>query len=143
MIRTLVRTVIILVIVVGIAAFAIGYRWSSGGSAAEPEYSVGTSGRAIDVGTARDTGAVIGEKVGEAANQAKRIASNATLTAKIKSKMALDDTIEAAGINVDSSGGGVVTLRGSVDSLAEHRRAMQLARETDGVTKVVDQIVVK
>ena len=102
----------------------------------------GDNGAAVDVDDARHAGAVIGETVGEAANQAQRIASNAALTAKIKSKMALDDTIEAADINVDSSA-GVVTLRGSVSSLAEHDRALQLARETDGVTSVVDHLVVK
>jgi len=142
MIRNLARTVLLIVIVVAIAAFFIGYRWSKTSGAAEPDFSVGTTGRAVDVDDARHAGAVIGEKVGEAANQAQRIASNAALTAKIKSKMTLDDTIEAADINVDSSA-GVVTLRGSVSSLAEHERALQLARETDGVTSVVDQLVVK
>ena len=142
MFRTLARTVLILVIVVAVAAFLIGYRWSNGDRAAQPEYSVGTVGHAVDVNDARSTGAAIGEKVGEAANQAQRIASNAALTAKIKSKMALDDTIEAGGINVDTNG-SVVTLRGHVSSNAEHARALQLARETDGVTSIVDQLAVK
>ena len=142
MIRSLMRTVLIVVIVVAVAAFFIGYRWASDDGTGDADFAVGTSGHAVDVGDARAAGAAIGEKVGEAANQAQRIASNAALTAKIKSKMALDDTIEAAEINVDTSN-GVVTLRGAVDSLAEHDRALQLARETAGVTSVVDLLRVR
>ena len=142
MIRTLFRTVLVVIIVVAIVAFFIGYRWSNGDNAADSDFAVGTTGRAVDIGDARAAGAEIGEKVGEAANQAQRIASNAALTAKIKSKMALDDTIEAVEINVDTSG-GVVTLRGAVDTLAEHDRAVQLARETEGVSSVVDLLRVR
>lgn len=142
MIGSLIRTLLVVVIVVAIAAFFFGYRWANGTVVRDPDFAVGTSGRSVDVDDARATGAAIGEKVGVAANQAQRIATNATLTAKIKSKMALDDTIEAAGINVDSSN-GVVTLRGAVDSLAERDRALQLARETEGVTSVVDQLLVR
>ncbi|MBI3050425.1 MAG: BON domain-containing protein [Acidobacteria bacterium] len=55
--------------------------------------------------------------------------------------MALDDLVRARNIDVDTSD-GVVTLRGSVESAAERERAVQLARETDGVTSVTDQLTV-
>jgi hyperosmotically inducible periplasmic protein len=142
MIRTLARTLLVVVVVVAIAAFVIGYRWAGGGNALEPDLSVGTTGQAVDVSHARQTGAAIGEKVGEAANSAQRIASNAALTAKIKSKMALDDTIDASDINVDTTD-GVVTLHGSVKSAAENQRAVQLARETEGVKSVNDLLSVR
>lgn len=146
MIGTLIRAVLIVVIVGVIAAFFIGYRWADVDGTPDTDFAVGTSGtrsgNAVDVNDARAAGATIGEKVGEAANQAQRIASNAALTAKIKSKMALDDTIEAAEINVDTSN-GVVTLRGAVDTLEEHERALQLAMETEGVTSVVDMLRVR
>ena len=45
-------------------------------------------------------------------------------------------------IDVDTDG-TVVTLSGRVSSEAEHRRAVQLARETEGVTSVVDNLVVR
>ena len=67
---------------------------------------------------------------------------NGTLTAKIKAKMALDDRVKAANIDVDTRG-SVVTLTGRVNNDEERRRAVQLARETDGVTSVVDQMVVR
>jgi osmotically-inducible protein OsmY len=53
--------------------------------------------------------------------------------------MALDDSIEVRRLNVDTNG-TVVTVRGSVDTRAQRERALQLARETDGVTSVVDRI---
>ena len=64
------------------------------------------------------------------------------LTAKIKSKMALDDTIDSSGIDVDTTG-TVVTVRGSVATKAQRERVLQLARETAGVTSVLDQVKVK
>jgi osmotically-inducible protein OsmY len=53
--------------------------------------------------------------------------------------MALDDTLDSSGINVDTEGSHV-TLKGNVPTEAQHQRALQLARETDGVTAVVDRL---
>jgi hypothetical protein len=141
MVRTVLRTLLIVVIVVAIAAFFIGYRWADRGGATEPG-AVGTRGNPVDVDAARGTGAEIGERVAEGVNEGRALAADAALTAKIKSKMALDDTIEAAEIDVDTTG-GVVTLTGNVASDAQRQRAMQLARETDGVTSVVDRLSVR
>jgi osmotically-inducible protein OsmY len=67
--------------------------------------------------------------------------SDGVLTAKIKSKMALDDAIRARAIDVDTSG-SIVTLRGTVTSANERERAQRLAAETAGVTKVVNRLQV-
>jgi osmotically-inducible protein OsmY len=55
--------------------------------------------------------------------------------------MALDDHVKAANIDIDTVG-SVVTLRGTVRNDEERKRAVQLARETDGVTSVVDRLAV-
>ena len=105
---------------------------------------VGTTGArdsSVDTSRARQTGAEIGEKVAVGVNEAQRAAANGAVTAKIKSKMALDDTVDAARIDVDTNG-SVVTLSGRVSSEAERERAVRLARETEGVTSVVDKIAV-
>ena len=68
--------------------------------------------------------------------------SDSALTAKIKSKMVLDDGVNARAINVDTSA-AVVTLRGSVASKSQHDRALRLARETAGVARVVDRLQIK
>jgi osmotically-inducible protein OsmY len=56
--------------------------------------------------------------------------------------MALDDHVKARTINVDTVG-SVVTLTGIVGSNLERERAVRLASETDGVTKVVDKLELK
>jgi hyperosmotically inducible protein len=140
MFRTLLRIVLVIIIVAAAAAFFIGYRMADRGD--RESNAVGTTGRAVDVSTAREAGAEVAEKVAVGANAAQRIASSMALTAKIKSKMALDDTIKASQIDVDSAE-GVIRLNGTVDSEAQRDRAVQLARETDGVTSVVDELKIR
>jgi hyperosmotically inducible protein len=61
------------------------------------------------------------------------------LTAKVQSKYFLDDLVKGRNINVDTQN-GVVALKGSVRSEAERRRAVALARTTEGVRSVNDQL---
>jgi hypothetical protein len=142
MFRALLRLVIVLVILVGAGAFFLGW-WGSGrvhpGDRAPA--SVGTTGR-VDTDKAKAAGAELGAKTAEAANKAGAILSDGALTAKIKSKMALDDVVKARSIDVTTTN-HVVTLQGSVGSAAEHDRALQLAKETDGVTRVIDRLGVR
>ena len=141
MIRALLRLALLAVLVIGVAAFFFGYRWG-----ADPDESVrpaATTGTkdVIDTSRARETGAEIGTAVAEGANEAQRAAEKGAITAKIKAKMALDDRVKAANIDVDTAG-SVVTLTGRVATDEERRRAVQLARDTDGVTSVVDRLAV-
>jgi osmotically-inducible protein OsmY len=53
--------------------------------------------------------------------------------------MTLDDLVKARTIDVTTQG-TTVTLRGTVESKAERDRAVALARETDGVTRVIDEL---
>jgi hyperosmotically inducible periplasmic protein len=93
------------------------------------------------------------EQAARLANRASSVASDtahkagdklqeSALTAKIKAKMALDDHVKARAINVDSAG-SIVTLQGVVASADERQRALRLAAETEGVTRVVDRLQVK
>ena len=148
MLRALLRLVIlvvVLVVVFVVMAFALltGYRpgdlLGSG-----PAGAVGTSGAArpaLNPETARERGAEAGERVATAINRAGEALGDAGLTAKIKSKMALDDTIPASTIDVHTRD-GVVTLRGKVDSEAARARALALAKETHGVARVTDELTV-
>jgi hypothetical protein len=147
MFRALLRLVVVIVVVVAGAMFFLGYRLGdlgdrTGTSRGEPV--VGTAGHdpQVDTTKARETGAAIGEKVAVGANQAEHALANASLTAKIKSKMALDDSVKAANINVDTAG-TVVTLTGTVATEAERARAVRLARETQGVTSVTDRLTIR
>lgn len=142
MLRALLRLVVLLVILVGAAAFFLGW-WGTNRiyPADRSAPPVGTAGR-VDTDKAREVGAQVGAKTAQAANRAGAVLSDGALTAKIKSKMALDDSVQARNIDV-STDKGVVTVSGTVRSVAEHDRAIQLAKETAGVTQVVDRLTVK
>jgi osmotically-inducible protein OsmY len=140
MIRALLRLVIVLVVLVGAAAFFLGW-WGSGRArTVDSPPAVGTAGQ-VDAQKAREVGAEVGAKTAAAANKAGEVLTEGALTAKIKSKMALDDLVQARTIDVTTSG-QVVTVSGTVRSTAERDRALQLARETAGVTQVIDRLTV-
>jgi hyperosmotically inducible protein len=69
-------------------------------------------------------------------------APDATITNTVKSRLAADPTTSAARIDVDTSN-GVVTLSGSVPTAAEKSEAERIARNTQGVTQVVNNINVE
>jgi hyperosmotically inducible protein len=142
MIRGLVRLILVVVLLVAAGAFFFGYRWADLGLS-DADRDVGSTGvfDAEDKARARDAGAQIGETVAAGADQAQRAAADGSVTAKIKAKMALDDGVTAANIDVDTDG-TVVTLTGRVGNAAERERAVRLARETEGVTSVVDRLTV-
>jgi hyperosmotically inducible protein len=140
MIRGLIKLVLVVVVLAAAAAFFLGYRLADNGVetpvSAEPAVST------VDTQKARETGAKVGEAVATGAAQAQQALNDGSLTAKIKSKMALDDTVKALTIDVDTDG-TEVTLSGTVSSAAERDRALQLARETAGVTAVRDRLVIR
>ena len=142
MFRGLFKLVLILLVLVAVGAFALGY-WSFNRVKTPDaiERPIATTGH-VNVDKARQTGAEIGEKTAVAADHAKAAFEDGALTAKIKSKMALDDTLKSRGIDVTTDA-GIVTLTGDVPSAAEHERAVQLARETAGVKSVRDRIKVR
>lgn len=63
------------------------------------------------------------------------------ITTAVKSKLAADDVVKSYRIDVDTRD-HVVTLSGAVDTPAARSRAVELARGTDGVRDVVDQLTV-
>jgi hypothetical protein len=134
MIRTLFKIVILLIVLGGAAMFFLGWR-PTGFTPAPGDRPVDR----IDTTKAREVGAQIGAKASEAAAAAQTTLSEGSVTAKIKAKMSLDDTVQAKDINVDFAN-GVVTLTGTVRSAAERKRAIDLATETVGVTSVKDQL---
>jgi hyperosmotically inducible protein len=132
-----VKLILVIAILVGAAGFLLGW-WGANIRPGERSTVVGTSGK-VDTSKAREVGAQVGEKTAEVANRAEAVLNDSALTAKIKSKMALDDLVRARAIDVSTTG-GVVTLGGTVRSSSEHDRAVQLAKETAGVKQVVDHL---
>jgi len=98
-----------------------------------------------------------GEKAGEAtkdiagkvADTSKEVASatgeaitDGWVTAKVSAKFVDETLLKGSDINVDTQN-RVVTLKGTVRSDAAKARAAEIAGGTEGVTRVVNQIVVK
>jgi hyperosmotically inducible protein len=68
--------------------------------------------------------------------------SDGWITAKIKAKFADETLLKDSKINVDTSD-RVVTLKGTVASPAAKERAATIAGGTEGVARVVDELMVK
>ena len=138
------KTLLMLALVLVAAVVAFNY-WNGAPLLSDPRTArpagVGTTGT-VDVNTARERGADVGEKVAVAAAKIRDNAQEAALTSKIKAKMVLDDSIKARSIDVTTNG-TTVTMSGFVRSVDEHDRALRLARETAGVTQVVDRLKVE
>lgn len=141
MIGRFIRFLFVMAILVGALAYFTGY-WQPEWLPSSPT-AASTRPGSIDAETAkqraREAGRTIGEKAKEAAHQIDEALSDGALTAKIKSKMTLDDLVNARSINVSTTD-RVVTLTGTVASARERERAVALAKETNGVTRVEDKL---
>jgi len=140
MVRAFLKLVILLVVLVAAGAFLLGWWGNRRVTADRPGEAVGTTG--VNAERARQVGAEVGERTAAAANEARRALADGQITAKIKAKMALADTVKALAVDVDTSG-TTVTVTGTVDSPAQRERVLQLARETQGVRQVVDHLRIR
>jgi osmotically-inducible protein OsmY len=133
MFRFLFRLIILLIVAAAVGAYMLG--WRPAGVSATAERPIDK----IDSAKVKEVGAELGAKASEAASAAQTAITDGSITAKIKAKLALDDTVKSRDINVDYSN-GVVTLSGQVATAAERKRALDLARETNGVKSVDDKL---
>lgn len=85
------------------------------------------------------TGTVVREKARAAGKSIADVASDARITAAIKTKLVSAPGLPSLSINVDTTG-GFVTLSGRVDNHEQVAQAVKLALETDGVHKVVSTL---
>jgi len=73
----------------------------------------------------------------------KAFVKDSIITTKIKSKLAADHVTSLGRIRVDTDADGVVYLSGSAHSKEAVNRAVEIARDTDGVRGVHSALVVK
>jgi hyperosmotically inducible protein len=147
---SILRFLLVVIAVVIVGAFALGYLGGQRMAFSWPGSSAPTAQQRVEpradtsetVARARERGAEIGERAAEATTKVQESVNEAAVSTKIKAKMALDDSVKASAINV-STRGTTVTLSGTVASQAERERALALARETNGVTSVVDALHVR
>ena len=98
------------------------------------------AGRASD--STKDAAARASDSTKSAGGRVANAAGDAAITAAIKTKFLADDTIPGTKIDVDTNN-NVVTLSGVVRTAAEKTRALQMARQTEGVKSVVDKLKVQ
>jgi hypothetical protein len=75
-------------------------------------------------------------------NKSRAAWHDATITASVKSKLAREKAATLLKVNVDTNE-GVVELNGSVDSERTKQRATELARQVEGVRKVVNNLKIQ
>jgi hyperosmotically inducible periplasmic protein len=83
-----------------------------------------------------------GEKSKDAVSKTGEVINDAWITTKIKTDFVGEDLLKGSDINVDTAN-HVVTLKGTVKTAAGRERAVAIAKRTDGVNKVVDQLTIK
>ena len=88
------------------------------------------------------SGIVVREKARQAGNAISDATANARITAAIKAKLFAEPGVSALSMNVDTND-GLVTLSGKVSSHEQIAKAIKIAMETDGVTKVISTLQVK
>jgi osmotically-inducible protein OsmY len=77
----------------------------------------------------------------DAAARAAAAATDAAITTAVKGRFVADSKVSALKIDVDTTN-GIVTLRGRVSNPAEAEQAVRLARGTQGVARVVNELTV-
>ena len=93
-----------------------------------------------ELGTKAKEGAEKAASVARAArNEAAPVLSDVTVTAKVKTALLAAKDVKAMSIDVDTKG-GVVTLSGQLPDEAQRKRAMEIAREVDGVKSVDNRL---
>jgi osmotically-inducible protein OsmY len=79
--------------------------------------------------------------LGEDRRTSRQVSDDNAITATIRSRYAMDTAIGAAKVSIETYA-GTVTLKGTVPSFAIRDRAVSIARNTDKVRSVNNQILV-
>jgi osmotically-inducible protein OsmY len=95
-----------------------------------------------DITVDPDEDKTVGERIKSGLTKTGEKITDAWITTKVKWFFIGEDALKGSDINVDTKD-HVVTLKGTVKTAAGRARAMELAKNTDGVTKVVDQLMIK
>ena len=115
---------------------------------------------AYGVRAQQDTGKKLGEKLDDAAAKVKRgvqdiaedlresfartrtAVHNMGIQSRVYGRLHWDKALNGADLELSSAEEGAITLRGSVPDEAAKAKAVLLARETVGVTRVVDELTI-
>ncbi len=96
------------------------------------------AGYAADAADNKET---MKEKATVAKQKVKRVSKDTSITTKVKAKFAEDSDVSAMRIHVKTKG-GIVTLTGKAKSAEEASKAEDIAKNTEGVKSVTNNIKV-
>jgi osmotically-inducible protein OsmY len=149
--RTLLRLILLVVLVLGavwlvrnmgLGPERVNAEGALKGAAAKVEKAVSDIDLEAIVEELKQTGRVIRRKAGQAARKIEDVTEDGRTTAAIKARLALDPSLSALEISVDTTDGRV-TLAGKANSPADIARAMQIALEQENVSEVVSTLQVR
>jgi osmotically-inducible protein OsmY len=90
-------------------------------------------------GTVADTTKKGAQKTKEVLSKTGEVITDTWITSRVKAKFMGDEALRASAINVDSKD-NVVTLTGAVPDAASRTKALAMAKEVEGVSRVVDKL---
>jgi osmotically-inducible protein OsmY len=99
----------------------------------------GTAGKVGD--KSKDVGGKVVDKSKEGASKTGEVATDGWISTRIKTKFMGEEALRSSDIKVDTDD-HVVTLSGTVVSAAAHAKALEMAKEVEGVHRVVDKLTV-
>lgn len=73
----------------------------------------------------------------------KAYVKDSVITTKVKAKLAAEDLATTVNVSVDTDKDGIVWLSGSTKTRADADKAVSIARATEGVSTVKDQIKIQ
>jgi osmotically-inducible protein OsmY len=104
--------------------------------------AVGTTGTVATVKEKTKEGAEkVVDKTKEGLSKTGEVITDSWITTRVKSKFVGEDLLKGSDINVNTND-HVVTLNGTVMSAAGRARAVEQAKEVEGVHKVVDRLTI-
>ena len=92
-------------------------------------------------GKVADTSKKRVEKTKQALSKTGEVITDAWISSRIKTKFMGDEALRVSAIDVESSD-HVVTLSGAVSNAAARAKALSMAKEVEGVDRVIDQLTV-
>jgi hyperosmotically inducible periplasmic protein len=89
----------------------------------------------------KDGAEKVADKTKEGLSKTGEVITDAWITTRVHSKFVGEDLLKDSDINVDTAD-HIVTLKGTVMSAAARARAVEQAKEVEGVHKVIDRLTI-
>jgi hypothetical protein len=120
--------------------------WTIGAAQEEPNKGTGKSvGETVDnvVQSIKKGARETTESIREQYARARTSVHNMGISARVYSRLHWDKALNDAQIDLEVKDDGVTTLSGAVADIKAKAKALELAQDTVGVTRVVDQLAIR